>query len=115
MGADAFVVCYGMRYSLGLDADISDEALAVFEEDRDPRMVAAAKAGLKTWWGKETDGGEYFLFVGAVLGHLGIEWDMNRTIADPELVQAMERTRRLLKEAGLEGTPALHFQVVAQY
>ena len=115
MGADAFVVCYGIRYSLGRDADISDEQLAVFEEERDPRMLAAAKVGLKTWWDKETDGGEYVLFVGAMLGELGIEHDMSRSVADPALAEAMERTRALLKQAGLEGTPALHFQVFAQY
>jgi hypothetical protein len=115
MGADSFVVCYGIRYSLGLDADMSDEALAVFEEERDPRMLAAAKVGLKAWWDKETDGGEYVLFVGAMLGHLGIESAMNGGVSDPELAQAMERTRSLLAQAGLEGTPALHFQVFAQY
>ena len=115
MGEDSFVVCYGIRYSLGLDADISDEALAVFEEDRDPRMIAAAKVGLKAWWDKETDGGEYVLFVGAMLRRLGIEAAMNGTVADAELAQQMAHTRRLLAQAGLEGEPALHFQVFAQY
>jgi hypothetical protein len=71
--ADSVVMCYGLRFSLGTDGALSDAALEPFELGSDPRMVAARRVGLKSYLGRVTSGGEYFLFVGTILGPFGLE------------------------------------------
>ena len=65
--------------------------------------------------GRVTDGGEYFLLVGTILGPYGVENHERDVVPDGELAELMNRTRRLLLEAGLQGEPALHLQLEAQY
>jgi hypothetical protein len=115
LGADAVVVCYGLRYSIGQDAALSDADLEPFERNTDHRVVAARRVGLQSYFGKVTDGGEYFLLVGTILGPYGVENHERDQVPDAKLAELMNRTRRLLAEAGLEGEPALHLQLEAQY
>jgi hypothetical protein len=115
MGADSVVVCYGLRYSIGLDEQLRDDALALFEEQTDPRMVAARKAGLRSYFGKVTDGGEYFLLIGTVIGTFGVEGRESIALEDARVTELMKDTQDRLDKAGLEGTPAFHVQLEAQY
>ena len=115
MGADNVIVCYGVRYSLGLDGELDDEALVPYETLTDPRLVAARRVGLNYYLGKVTDGGEYFLLVGGIIGTFGAQGSLEREVSDAELAETMRRTKAKLEEAGLEGTSALHVQLEAQY
>jgi hypothetical protein len=115
MGADSVVVCYGLRYSLGEEADLTEIDLEAIEEGTDPRIVAAHKVGLRSYFGRVTDGGEHFLILGTVLGNYGIEGMATTSLSDAELSEMMDRTRRRLLDAGLKGEPALHVQLEAQY
>jgi len=113
MGADNVTVCYGLRFGLG--DNVSDADLEPFELNADARMVAAAGVELESYFGRVTDGGEYFLLVGVILGSVGVEEESHVEIQDDNLTTRMTRTRELLVEAGLRGRPALHFQLEAQY
>jgi hypothetical protein len=57
MGADSVVVCYGLRYSLGADGVLTDADLEPFERNTDHRIVTARRVGLRSHFGKVTDGG----------------------------------------------------------
>jgi hypothetical protein len=61
MGADSFIVFYGIKITI----DPADEEVRVALESRsDPRCKAARQAGLQTHWGRLTDGKDYFLYIG---------------------------------------------------
>jgi hypothetical protein len=115
MGADSVVVCYGLRYSLGLDGHLSDAALEALEQGSDPRLVAAKRAGLKSYYGRVTDAGEYFLLIGTILGTFGIEGLHSTALSEERLRDVARNTRERLGRAGLEGEPSLHVQLEAQY
>lgn len=115
MGADSVGICYGLRYPLGVDAELSDEMLLPLEQGKDPRMIAAKRVGLGSWFGRDTDGGQYFLYVGTFLGFSGVEGKQQLEVTDAALQETMRHTRELLTRAGLDGTPALHIQLEAQY
>lgn len=113
MGADSVVAWYGVRYRLG--SALSDEEIEPLEARSDPRIVAARRVGLQSRWGRTTDGGEYFLLVGTLLGVMGIENEAELDVPDDDLDQIRERTRRLLGKSGLDGQLGLHFQLEAQF
>ena len=115
MGADSVVICYGLRYVLGVDAEVTDRDIKSFEEGTDDRMVAARRVGLRSHFGRVTDGGEYFLLVGTLLGPYGVEGSERGHFPDPVMAETMARTKQLLKQAGLDGEPALHVQLEAQF
>jgi hypothetical protein len=115
MGADSVVVCHGLRYSLGSDGALSEATLGELEGGSDARIVAAKRVGLKSYYGRVTDGGEYFLFVGAMLGTFGLEGRQSTALSEEKLGEIARDTRERLKRAGLEGEPALHVQLEAQY
>ena len=115
MGADSMVVVYGLRYSLGLDGEVDDASLEPFETKEDPRIRAASRAGLETWFGKVADGGEYFLLVGTILGSFGAEGLERAQFTIDELGRVATSTQDGLRQAALEGTPMLHVQFQADY
>jgi hypothetical protein len=115
MGADRVVVCYGVRYSLGLDGALPDGLLTALEAGAESRLIAARRAGLKAYWGKVTDGGEYFLLIGTMLGSFGIEGSEHLLASDEELTEVAKLTRERLARAGLRGVAGLHVQLEAQY
>jgi hypothetical protein len=112
MGADAFLVFYGIKVSL----DSEDESLwEAIESETDPRILAAQRAGLDTWVGRMTDGEDEFLYIGRNLGSLGDEGSSYLQIGMEELSALSLRVAAKLREAGLEGDPVLHLQLEAQY
>jgi hypothetical protein len=109
MGADAFIVFFGIRYT------VDAEEVERLEGREDLRLVAARKFGLKTYWGRATDGEPYFLLVGGEVGQFGVEGSAQARFTDGELQQLAGQTRERLRRAGLEGEPAFHLQLVARY
>ena len=110
MGADAFYVYFGVRYTVQ-----SDNELEQIELSKDPRQFAAQKAHLQTCTGRPTDGRRCLLLVGTKIGHFGIENEMRAAISEEEMRQLVEDTKRRLIEAGIHEPPQFQFQVVAQY
>lgn len=106
MGADGFLLYYGVRYIVSYQAE---EEIASLEEGTHPKLEAARKAGLQDWWGK-TEDENYFLLIGAQLGNLGWEGDEHRRIEESDLAAIMNITRAKLQQAGFSQIPALHAQ-----
>jgi hypothetical protein len=112
MGADAFHVCYGLRWEV--DGPNEDE-VTLLEKRQDTRQVAARKHRLDSWWGITTDQRRYFVLVGKLVGSFGWENEHAARLADSELARLVEETRRKLREAGFEEEPAWHYQFEPDY
>lgn len=111
MGADSVTVVYGLRYHVAADDQyLEDATLEPYELETDPRMVRAREAGLDSWWGRDCDGGQWFLLVGRVLAHLGAEHRLEAEFADATLASHREDVQRRLAAAGLRGEASLHLQ-----
>lgn len=106
MGADSFVVYYGVRRR------VRDDEIEQCEARTHPWMQAARDAGLKHYWGSfSAEGAEdYLLFVGRQLGVFGAEGIAELQIADLEFQTIAHDTRQRLARAGITETPALHIQ-----
>lgn len=107
MGADAFHVCYGIRWEVD---GTGDEEVGRLERREDPRILTARKHGLNHWWGETTEEGRYFLLVGTVIGKFGWEGNHSARLGDAEAERVMEQTKRKLQSAGFDGEPAWYFQ-----
>src|ERR1700722_15032921 len=103
MSAEAFHVCYGLRWDV--DAANADE-LTSLEKRQDPRQLAAQRHMLDCWWGVTTDEGRYFVLVGKMIGSFGWEHEHAASLEDSELARLVEETKGRLRAAGFEETPA---------
>ncbi len=110
MGADAFYVFYGIRFSVE-----SDGELDALERNVDPRLKAARAAGLTWCFDRPTDGEPHFLLIGHRLGSFGVEADVEGAIGKQELLDVMARTEAALANAGFSQQPRIHLQLAAQY
>lgn len=107
MGADAFHVCYGLRW----EVDTNDEPVtSTLERRTDPRQIAARRQGLDSWWGSTTDERIVFLLIGKLLGHYGWEGTHSAQLDSTGVVSLMEETRLKLLAAGFTDEPAWLFQ-----
>ncbi len=106
MGADSFVVYYGVRRRL------TDDEMEQCELRTHPWMLAARQAGLQHYWGNfSVEGAEdYLLFAGRQFGIFGAEGIAELQIADAEFQTVVADTRQRLERAGIADTPALHIQ-----
>jgi hypothetical protein len=105
MSASACYVYYGLRF------EIVDDEIEGLETRSDFRLVAARRAKLKHFWGNFGGAGElHLLFVGAEVGALGPENDLEVAIPTTELIALMESTNSKLKEAGFTDEPALYLR-----
>src|SRR5689334_7093871 len=100
MGADAFHVCYGLRWEI--DSSSAD-TVAQLEQREDIRQLAARRHGLDSWWGVTTDEGRYFLLVGKLVGNFGWEGEHAANLGDAEQASIISETRATLRAAGFEG------------
>jgi hypothetical protein len=111
MGADAFVVFFGVRHTVP-----SDEELDRLESRKDQRLIAARKAKLKTYFGRLTDGSPHFLLIGYHVGTFGVENSAQAALTLQQVNEIMEETKQKLQAAGLDKEePKLYFQFEAQY
>jgi hypothetical protein len=109
LGADAFIVFYGLRYTL------SEGELETVEQRTDHRVTAARRVKLQTYFGRLTGGEPHFLLVGTRLCVLGAENESAGSVDGVELRQIMSDTAAKLQEAGLSGRPGLHLEFEAEY
>jgi hypothetical protein len=107
MGANSFVVFYGLRWEI--DSGNQDEVTQL-EENRDARQLAARQHQLDCWWGATADEDFYFLIIGKRIGRFGWEGMHALQLADAEVSAIVEETARLVADAQFEGTPAWHYQ-----
>ena len=107
MGADAFHVCYGLRWDIDVDDDAATSAL---ERRSDPRQAAAKRHGLDSWWGITTDESRDFLLIGKLFGDFGWEGVLAGRLDSSEVAPLMEDTSAKLRVAGFTEQPAWHFQ-----
>jgi hypothetical protein len=112
MGADAFLVFYGIKIPVNPEDENLHEAI---ESEAEPRILAAQQAGLDTWVGRMTDGMDEFIYIGRNLGSLGDQDSSYLQIGMEELSLLSLKVAARLREAGLEGDPAFHVQLEAQY
>jgi hypothetical protein len=105
MSAGSCIVFYGLRF------EIPSGEIEALETRSDSRIVAARKVGLKTYWANFGSPAErYLLFVGAMVGDMGVEGQADVRMSDAELQSVMSSVRTKLSQAGLDGAPSLHIQ-----
>jgi hypothetical protein len=112
MGANAFHVCYGLRWDV---AAANEGEVTLLEKRQDPRQIVAKKHQLDSWWGVTTDQGSYFILVGKLIGSFGWEGEHALRLEDAELARVVEETGQKLRAAGFEDEPAWQFQFEPDY
>jgi hypothetical protein len=112
MGADAVVAYLGVQYRIPANRGQEIEGL---ERKKDPRLVAARKAGLQSWWGRMTPGQPYQLLIGRELGILGAENEGTIRVDLEDFFVIIEETKTKLLSAGFTDVPALHLVLEADY
>ena len=112
MGADAFIAFYGVKIAI---SQTDEDTLDALEARTEPRLRNARQHGLHVYWGRLTDGGDYFLYVGHQVGLLGVENDTYVQVPLDKLTETAMSVQARLKEAGFAERPALHLQLEAQY
>ena len=112
MGADAFIVFYGVKIAI---SQSDEDTLDALERRTDPRLRSARQHGLHVYWGHLTDGEDYFLYVGHQIGLLGVENDTYVQVPLDKLTETAISVQGRLKEAGFRERPTLHLQLEAQY
>ncbi|KLU03468.1 hypothetical protein RISK_004472 [Rhodopirellula islandica] len=110
MGADAFLVFYGVRETVADD----DAAIEALEEGDHPLLSLPRTCGLDSWWGRLTDGSEYHILLGKRVGVFGVENQHDASIDPAGLSVIASEVDALLTKHGISGTPTLHFQLEAQ-
>lgn len=105
MASEAVVIFYGVRY------EVSDSGIESLESRSDPRLAAARKHGLKSYWGNFAGPrSRYLLFIGDKLGVVGIENDREIQIPPEALFERMRQTESKLGDAGMLEAPQLFIQ-----
>jgi hypothetical protein len=103
MSSDSSVVYVGLRY------DVAESEMALLEEKKDHRQLAARKVGLRSYWGNfGVTSDSYQLLVGTELGVFGVEGSAAKTLDAAAMSQIFSETSSKLKYGQLEGQIALH-------
>jgi len=110
MGADAFVVFYGIRYEIHDEHEID-----AVSENSDPRITAAKQGKLDFYMGRLTDGEPHFLFVGRRLGVFGVQNEMLKVYSAEDLARIAKHTEASIRSVGLSESARFWFQLDAQY
>lgn len=112
MGADAFVVFYGVRETVPAD---DHSQLDQLESGSHPVLRSANAANLQTWWGRLTEGSDYHILIGRKVGVFGVENDHDSSLEIGAIKEVAEQVASRIKASGISGSPSLHFQLEAQY
>jgi hypothetical protein len=112
MGAEAFHVCYGLRWDV--DAAQEDE-VTLLEKRQDPRQLAAKRHKLDSWWGATTDQRKYFFLVGKLIGNFGWEGEHSARLTEELMAAVVEETKTKLHAAGFIDEPSWHYQFEPDY
>jgi hypothetical protein len=111
MGADAFIAFYGVKIAI---SRTDQDTLDALEARTDSRLRDARQRGLHAYWGRVTEGEDYFLYVGYRIGLLGVENDTYVQVPLVKLNETATSVQVRLKDAGFRERPALHLQLEAQ-
>ena len=107
MGADAFVVYYGVR----LTVPLSDEKLVQqLEDEQHPWQVIGESVDLDVWWGQHTMDSDYHVFVGKRVGLFGGECLKQLEISGQDLQKLMIAVDAVLSRTALSQRAGLHLQ-----
>lgn len=106
MSADAFHVCYGLRWEM----DAHSPEVVLLEARRDPRQLAARQHKLGMWWGMTATAGRFVLLIGYMAGHFGWEGDHAGGLTRADISRIMAETEDRLRLAGFQDEPAWYFQ-----
>lgn len=112
MGADSFVVFFGIK--IPLDPE-DEDTLDDWGAGTHPVAVAARAVGLDVHAGQLTDGGDCFVLLGRRLAWIGLEHDGHVRVAPDALAEAAAAVGPPLRGLGRSESPALHLQLEAQY
>jgi len=112
MGADSALVFYGVRYT------VPEDECEPLELNRDPRQQLARRFRLDSWWGQyASEGGqeEYYLFIGARHGSVGLEGQFEVRRSRGALAALAEKVGKKLERAGITQEPSLYVQFCPDY
>jgi len=112
MGADSFIAFYGVKITID---QTDQDTLNGLEARTDSRLKDARHHGLHAYFGRPTEGEDYFLYVGHRIGRLGLENDTYVQVPFDQLTEIAKSVQARLKEAGFRERPALHLQLDAQF
>jgi hypothetical protein len=112
MGANTFIVFYGIKLAI---SRTDEDTLDALETRTEPRIRHARQHGLHVYWGRPTDGRDYFLYIWHQIGVLGVENDTYIRVPLDKLTETAINVQTRLKEAGFHESPALQLQLEAQY
>ena len=113
MGADYFLVFYGLRVDLGNyeDQSIDYNAINLLELQTHPLQTKAQSAGLETWWENFSLRSEhYLLFIGKKIGTLGWEYLSSLSLSETEINAITVDVKSKLRQAGLSDAAKLWLQ-----
>ncbi len=97
------IVFYGVRLEVN-DCDLDD-----LESRSHPMQIAAKRVGLESYWGNFAAPKErYFLFVGKLLGKLGVEDRMEIQLNADDFANTATVVAAKLGDAGISHKPFLH-------
>ena len=103
--ADTTVVFYGIKL------EVSDDDLDELESRSHPMQIAARNSGLENYWGIFAAPNErYLLFVGKLLGKIGVEDRMEIEIEGDDFAKTAKVIGEKLSESGLFGTATLYVE-----
>ena len=103
--ADTTIVLYGMR------VEISADELDILESRKHPLQIVAKKVGLESYWGNfATPNEKYLLFIGKLLGKLGVENLNGIKIPEEKLAKIANEVSAKLIDAGISHTAFLYLE-----
>lgn len=111
MGADGFVVYYGVRETVPDEPEFID----ALEAGDHPLLKVASESGLQSWWGLWTDGEEYHVLLGRQIGLFGYEGDSHTALSTQEFQSIVDEVDAALAKHEVRGQPMLHMQFEGQY
>jgi hypothetical protein len=99
------IAFYGIRLNLG------EDEIEALEDRSHPALLSARKVGLQHYWGNFGAPGEsYLLFVGKLLGKLGVEDASELRVDAAQLGQIAAEVSSKLSSEGFSELPALLLQ-----
>jgi hypothetical protein len=122
MGAESFVVYYGVRYAIEDESESEMLSYSTLRSSSDgspidgldadrwhPKVRAALSADLQWTWGY-TQEETYYLLIGKELGSLGWEHKGDVSVPTQELEAAIAEIKQRLQAAGINEPVGLHAQ-----
>lgn len=96
---------------IGTRLDVTEDEIELLEDRSHPVIVQAKRNGLDFYWGNfEAPDERYFLFVGKLLGKLGVEDAAQVQIPAAQFADIESAVSRGFEQAGISAKPILIVQ-----